>query len=171
MQKLIRIKLFYLVLGVTIALGITSAFAYSIIAQNVGFTSLNTTWEADNVKTALDDLYTKLGETLLWTNPNPTAAFGAQTISLDLSSYESVLIETLSCFGGDLNDGRPNAINFVSVGHSSGLADSGSNDMRSISVTTSSITFGNARYGQWDDNGCVIPYKIYGSKMKSLSKD
>jgi len=29
---------------------------------------------------------------LLWTNPNPTSAFNPQTVSLDLSEYDLILI-------------------------------------------------------------------------------
>ena len=57
MQKLIRTKLFYLVLGVTIAIGITSVFAYTILAPDVGFTPKDNNWEVENTKEALDSLY------------------------------------------------------------------------------------------------------------------
>ena len=30
---------------------------------------------------------------LLWTNPSPTSSFAAQTVTLDLSSYDDVEIE------------------------------------------------------------------------------
>lgn len=33
------------------------------------------------------------GLDLLWTNPNPTSAFAAQTLSIDLSGYESIIIQ------------------------------------------------------------------------------
>ena len=56
MQKLIKAKLFYLVLGVTIAIGITSAFAYSIFAPNVGYIPTDTNWSVEDVGDALDNL-------------------------------------------------------------------------------------------------------------------
>lgn len=57
MQKQIKTKIFYFVLGVTIAVGITSVFAYSIFAPDVGFTPTDDTWDVEDVGGALDNLY------------------------------------------------------------------------------------------------------------------
>ena len=59
MQKLFKSKIFIFILGFVSAVGITSVFAYSLIANDVGFTPLDTHWEVDNVKDALDDLRSK----------------------------------------------------------------------------------------------------------------
>ena len=168
MRKFLCSRIFSFILGAVIFGGISVVSAYTLFASDTVYTPRDETWEVNNVKSALDDLKGKIDITLLWENQSPKSAFGGQTINLNLSDYKTVLVETLSCFGADLDDGRPNAINVVTVGNTSGLADAGSGDMRSISVTTSSITFGNAKYAQWDDNGCVIPYKVYGMKKIML---
>ncbi|MBR1416360.1 MAG: hypothetical protein IJ572_00890 [Bacilli bacterium] len=62
MQKLFKSKLFVFILGVTSVIGITSVFAisYSIIANDVGFTPKDNSWEVENTKEALDDLHNKI---------------------------------------------------------------------------------------------------------------
>ena len=75
MQKLIKSRLMYFIFGVTIAIGITSVFAYSIFAPDVGFTPRDDTWDVENTKDALDDLhetctYCKTRfENLVWNYP------------------------------------------------------------------------------------------------------
>ena len=57
MQKLIKSRIMYFILGVVLSVGITSVFAYSIFAPDVGFTPRDDTWNVDNSKDALDDLH------------------------------------------------------------------------------------------------------------------
>ena len=45
MKKLFKSRIFYFILGVTIAASITSAFAYSFGANSVGYTSLDSSWK------------------------------------------------------------------------------------------------------------------------------
>ena len=66
MQKILNSRLIYFILGVATIIGITSVFAYSIFASDIGFTPHDDTWEVDNVKGALDDLY-KLATCDEWT--------------------------------------------------------------------------------------------------------
>ena len=62
MQKLIKNPLFTFILGVVISIGITSVFAYSLLAPDIGYTPLDTTWKKtdgsniENVQEAIDDL-------------------------------------------------------------------------------------------------------------------
>ena len=62
MQKLFKSRIFIFILGVISAIGITSVFAYSIFANNIGFSPTDTTWKKvdgtaiENVSEALDDL-------------------------------------------------------------------------------------------------------------------
>ncbi|MBR1416362.1 MAG: hypothetical protein IJ572_00900 [Bacilli bacterium] len=56
MKKLFKSRFLFLILGIVIVSGISSVFAYSLLAQDVGFTPKDTTWEVDNTKEALDDL-------------------------------------------------------------------------------------------------------------------
>ena len=63
MQKLIKSRIFCFILGVVISCGITSVFAYTLLAPDVGFTPTEETWkqrggdDITNVSEALDDLY------------------------------------------------------------------------------------------------------------------
>ena len=66
MQKLLKSKIIYFILGVTIAIGITSVFAYDLFASNIGFTPTDDSWKKydgnniENVSDALDDLNSKI---------------------------------------------------------------------------------------------------------------
>ncbi|MBR1416339.1 MAG: H-type lectin domain-containing protein [Bacilli bacterium] len=55
MDKILKIKIFYFILGAVI-FSTVSVFAYSIIASNVGFTPKASNWNVDNVSDALDYL-------------------------------------------------------------------------------------------------------------------
>ena len=50
------VKLLFLIIGLSLGLTL-SVFAYSIFAQEVGYTPIDTSWDVDNSKEALDDLY------------------------------------------------------------------------------------------------------------------
>lgn len=114
--------------------------------------------------------------TLLWTNPSPlsSAGFAAQTLSLDLSKYEGVLIESLINTNSTLDGFRmpvyvpkdgvqkyveagqlkvvPPASNFGATIYS-----------RLVTVTDSGITFSTGYAGpSTTNNTACIPYRIYG---------
>ena len=55
MKKLIKNPIFMFILGIILSSSIV--FAYSLIAPDVGFTPRDDTWDVDNTKDALDDLY------------------------------------------------------------------------------------------------------------------
>ena len=116
---------------------------------------------------------------LLWTNPNPTSDFGAQTLTLDLSGYDEV--EIVATFLGDT---RASYSTRCAVGAGSNLAYQILNTAtatnastfingvaREFTVSTSGITFGNGQmtynggaYTNWQSR--AIPYKIYGIKYE-----
>ena len=56
MKKILSNKLSFFILVVAIV-SITTAFAYSYLAENVGFTPTDDTWDVDNTKDALDSLH------------------------------------------------------------------------------------------------------------------
>ena len=56
MKKILKNPLFSFILGSIIFGGIGTVFAYSILAEDVGYTPKDTTWEVDNVSDAIDDL-------------------------------------------------------------------------------------------------------------------
>lgn len=105
---------------------------------------------------------------LLWTNPNPTASFAAQTISLDLSKYRFIEVEaqyvpiTRARVGGAMS-----ALQFFS----------GSSDTRYGTVSNARRFQAFSSYVSFADNSQVytgsaitvvntntIPLKIYGIK-------
>lgn len=113
---------------------------------------------------------------LLWTNSSPASGFAAQTVSVDLSRYNFVEIES-SPFAGD-----DRVIQKFPVGKNGHLffmylnADTASDAAhmlngvsRSVSVTTSGVTFGNGMmvysggaYVGWTNR--AIPTRIWGIK-------
>jgi hypothetical protein len=65
-----------------------SAATYLYHADEVSFTPKNAEWNVDDVESALTDLYDRcesLKETTLWTNPNTSNVFAAQTVVLSQS--------------------------------------------------------------------------------------
>ena len=95
MKKIFKSKLLFFVLGAIMFGSIGIAFAYSIFAQDVGFTPSDSDWDVDNVKDALDDMrsyleiYNNRGYTNL-SNPIPTSIDDPNIIS---SSYNAYAVE------------------------------------------------------------------------------
>ena len=81
---------------------------------------------------------------LLWANPNPSASFAAQTVSVNLSSYDAVLISMSTILGGDnITRITPVGIKEMFFDH----ATSGTNlatIYREITVTASGVSFATA---------------------------
>lgn len=110
---------------------------------------------------------------LLWTNSNPTASFSAQTVSLDFSKYDSVIISARLYLGYDYGNNTINTT-VITKGTTTELqASSGKRwAHRGVTVSDTSIAFegGYGGYysnnsGSWTygaDNGYCIPYQIYG---------
>lgn len=105
----------------------------------------------------------------LWENASRTSSFAAQTISLDLSAFDEVLV--YSCLEGS----RYNDYMVVSrcpVGETLlshyQWADDGVALHRNATTRTNGIEFNNAYHGGGLDNASVIPYRIYGIKGGSI---
>lgn len=121
-------------------------------------------------------LNTKLqgGMELLWTNPSPSAAFTAQTITLDLSSYGAVLIT--SCRENNIINTDSRHTDIIRVGDSGQLivapqsAATAKATFRAVSVSTSGVTFANA--SALDTNSAsgvyAIPLYIYGIRLAPI---
>lgn len=101
------------------------------------------------------------GAELLWTNPAPLTNFAAQTVSLDLSNYDAIVIEVIYARTYP-NINRTTQI-FPKNGESYKLLNGayGANESwtRTIKVDDSGVTISSVIQG---DNGGTIPYKIYG---------
>lgn len=113
---------------------------------------------------------------LLWTNPNPTANFSAQTVSIDLSDYDEVEVVTIvSRTSGKMGICHLYFTSPVSQSLAF-LGDDATKHARDLSINTSGITFQNGYYqymtsgqSKTTDSGQAIPYKIYGIKYERVS--
>lgn len=94
---------------------------------------------------------------LLWTNSAPTSSFSAQTIPLDLSGYDLILITSENSVSfAENNVGSKRQITYSST--------SGQIRHRDFTVATTGITFDAGYGGSSTDNSNCRPYKIYGIK-------
>ena len=108
---------------------------------------------------------------LLWTNPNPTSSFTAQTISLDLSEYELFIISSKAYADSSSLD----EINFsIAIKNTDSLAiafrTSSPELFRVVTANDNGITFSTGKY-TGDTNtsdSYAIPQKIYGIKMSYI---
>lgn len=112
---------------------------------------------------------------LLWTNSNPSATFTPQTVNIDLTNYESILVEVKSSTS---SDNLTSCIGYIKKGTISGYigvarpisstnAASGTRLVTSVSDT--GVTFGDFKYGTTSDNTIGIPTKIYGLRNDLIS--
>lgn len=102
---------------------------------------------------------------LLWTNPNPSSNFSAQTVSLDLTNYDLIVIESSTT--------TTSSRLFMTLcrnGTAAQLQRIGTNYLyiRSLDITNAGVSFETgqriqALSGTWASNsGYIIPQKIYG---------
>lgn len=103
---------------------------------------------------------------LLWTNPSPLSSFAAQTISLDLSEYSSIIIETLyeaTTPSGYIGTASKSIIPVDGVEYKYpnpyyGMTRFG----RSIKCSSTGVYITSAANSE---NDRTLPYKIYGVKF------
>lgn len=117
--------------------------------------------------------------TLLWENPNPTSSFAAQTISLDLSNYDMVLIEsrfhTSSYYDANFSRkiievGKRDTLEVLQTPNASSVAYTMYNATRHVITSNSDVYFSDGKYKNvtvsnaafTSDNSYCIPQKIYG---------
>lgn len=104
----------------------------------------------------------------LWVNSSPSANFAAQTIQLDLSEYDFIIVRGKSITSDSATDAnfifpantRMQAL--IAIGTSGELKFGGNNNYsRSITVSTTGVTFAAATSSA---NNYCIPLSIYGVK-------
>lgn len=104
--------------------------------------------------------------TALWTNPNPTSSFAAQTISLDLAQYELILITFHNFASTDAQYGL--LAQLCIVGDTNYLqftsATNNRNGRRLATITTTGVQFAACVYNDGTNNNYGIPYQIFGIK-------
>lgn len=101
---------------------------------------------------------------LLWTNPSPLANFGTQTVSVDLSAYQAVIIRT-----NVTTSGANQKSELIMVGDNSvvdGVSPSSTTMYkRQCDVATAGVTFQRGYRDTSTNDGAIIPYQIYGIKF------
>ena len=111
----------------------------------------------------------------LWSNTSPKTAFAAQTVSINLTAYDAVLIfaaNSTASPGTDVPSGTSDTVfsthSFVNKGETGilamGASKSGSVSWREITVSNNGIVFGNGyeNSGASAANDKAIPLEIYG---------
>lgn len=141
-----------------------------------------------NTASAKDVTITFIGTTttpvpdmeLLWTNPNPSSSFAAQTVALDLSPYKSICIDYRVATTGTerhtyafYSVGDNITIPTTSQGYPTviaaayGKTTEMSSIARNISIATNGITFGSGYASTLGaSNNYALPSKIYGIKAQ-----
>lgn len=113
---------------------------------------------------------TGISTNLLWTNPSPENSFPAQTIQLELSKYELVMI---SVTVANTTTTSTITYNFGRIGDTIGLEPVVYNSTfrrRDATILASGVSFSDGRYyASYGDshngevqNIQVIPYQIFG---------
>lgn len=105
---------------------------------------------------------------LLWTNTSPSSIFAAQTISLDLSNYAGVLVESNS----NISSADYGTRIYCKIGETKMLGR-GTNataslykggSSRAVTVSANGVTFADCWMASTLGNDDNIPVKIYGVK-------
>lgn len=101
---------------------------------------------------------------LLWTNASPTSVFAAQTVALDLSGYDAVLIDVNCAY--ETPDFGTCFVCMVGRGVYMDVWNPAQSNKyhRQAVVATTGVTFGQGYFGTGANNNCAIPYRIYGIK-------
>lgn len=109
---------------------------------------------------------------LLWTNPNPSASFGAQTISLDLSKYKFIEVYAKDGSSAGVNSSCKARVGLSSAQllHCTAAGDAtyGTiSNFRTVTATTSNVKFTDNRQVYTGSapiatNQYNIPQEIWG---------
>lgn len=99
---------------------------------------------------------------LLWTNASPTSSFSAQTLTIDMSSYEAIVIEHEFSTTSSVNRISGTIPKNATVYITSGIGGSGPyyEAYRSVSFDDNGITFGAGNPA----NTNSVPLRVYGLK-------
>lgn len=102
MKKLIKSRIFAFILGAVMFSGITGVVAYTLLANDIGFTPSDTTWKQSNgeditnVGEAIDELYNKVNKKIKFDTPLYDQNFGdlvsGRNSKLDLSKGKYLVL-------------------------------------------------------------------------------
>ena len=146
MKKVLKNPIFTFILGFVIAVGMTTVFAYSYFAPDVGYTPRDNTWNVDNVKSAIDDLrsrtYISLNSSVGWTYYNgPGYKDGAGAAENVISSLEIGKEYILNILGGMEVNGFISTINVSITGATCRRTD--------FKADYCSNKLSNGKYAEW----------------------
>lgn len=113
------------------------------------------------VSVSVDNVVT---ETLLWQNPSPTSSFETQTISIPLAEYDMYKIlyaPSTSYATREMSVDARAGSGCVLIGM---WADTDSIFHRSVTGSTTGLTFANAYVNKEKNNAYCVPLTVYGIK-------
>ena len=166
-----NIKWIILVIILMVIVSGVSVYATTTyLASQVNYTKQN--GKTITVSEALNDLYNKKNSDikLIWENPNPTEVFNEQTVELDLSNYEYVIVVLKHYTDGDT---KPRGVGILKVNDSipnnyGVIQATGTFASRESYATKTGIWFSLAHIrGVSDRNNEAIPLYIYGFSANS----
>lgn len=171
MKKIFKSRIFAFVLGAILFGGIGVVSAYTILANNIGYTPKDTTWkktngeDITNVKDAIDDLYDKTNNKsdLLWINNNKTTGISAFDVNVNLSNYTKIMV-----VGYYDTWNSPYELGFysiINVGESKTMRCTFKTDdynTRDVTVSENKVSFSNGKWKSTDCTECLIPHYIIG---------
>lgn len=103
-------------------------------------------------------------QTLLWTNPSIHTDFNPQTVTLDLTSYDGVIIEfNTDNTGGALGTRVKSGKTSIGAGFTSINKDGSFS--RNFVISNSGVVFDNGYLNSNPSPGHCVPIKIYGYKQ------
>lgn len=114
------------------------------------------------VSSIMSSLSKKTEINLLWTNPNPTSSFAAQTVNVNgLSAYDEYeVVYKFHTTVAMLNTHKSK----VGYGTLLYIHDSGKMYRRNVTANGNKLQISDVA-GSKEDNAYVIPYQIYGIKL------
>ena len=103
---------------------------------------------------------------LVWENPHPSSDFSAQTVPLDLSDYDMVMIECKMSSSGTSRSEHFCRVGNMMIMQMANLAGSNYIYKRQATVSTSGVTFTTGYRTTTDTTGAsyLTPVAIYGIK-------
>jgi len=174
MNKRILNKVLIFILGGIFFSSITVYAATTILSKDIKFTPENTNWEVENVEEAINSLYAdKNSATLLWTNSD-LSLFSPQTIELDLSQYDYIIIDGYYSVEAEgtlsksiIKKGTSQYVDIGSTYNSS--VNRAVAQIRLVTVNDGGVTFGEQLdYSSNGENAWGIPYHIWGLKLSEI---
>ena len=172
MKKIFRkSNIFSFLLGAILFGGIGVVSAYTILANNIGYTPKDTTWkktngeDITNVKDAIDDLYDKTNNKfdLLWINNNKTTGISAFDVNVNLSNYTKIMV--VGYYDPWNSPYQLGFYSIINVGESKTMRctyNENNYNTRDVTVSENKISFSNGKWKSSDCPECLIPHYIIG---------